>query len=713
VRGIVQLVLVLCAALACAACTVASGQSTGGSDSIQARELRAHVRLLADDSLAGRDTGEPGVERAERYVAGIFNRVGLKPLPGQDDFYLDFPLYRQGFDAEATTLVLEIGDTTRTARAGVDFRPFGFSDEGTVEGEIVFAGYGITAPEHAYDDYDGLDVEGKIALVFRHEPGETDPESVFDGASSSEHALFATKARNAREHGARGMILVTDPLHHGPGDDLRLGGTLRLEPPEQDAGAGDGAESEEHEAPFLSVQISRPIARELVFPSKRTLEKLQRAVEGGERPAVLPLSGARVTLSVKRQGTVETVPARNVAGVLPGRDETLKHEWILIGGHHDHIGAFEGEGDTVFNGADDNASGVSAVLELAQAFAARSEPPRRSIVFATFAAEERGLLGSRAMVDAGHVPTDDLVFMLNLDMIGRNSDRDVTVFGDGFARGLRDVVEAANERHGLPLAFAGDSYEGNSDHDPFYRQSVPFSFFFTGTHPDYHQLGDHISKLDFKRMQSITRLAYDTVFALAERDVALSFVHNIGWLGARVEVVEDGPSGAEAVVTGVEDASRAAAAGLRKGDAVLGFDDEVVGNPREAARRFGDVDPGAKVVLSLRRDGEPVKLEVERARTGYLGVFPAAVDEDLRQAYGLPAGQGILLRRVVPEGPAAEGGLREGDVVARISGQPVGRSNLGARLSQIGAGETVTVHVIRGGERLDLEITLGQRPERG
>ncbi len=470
----------------------AIGPVHGGRENIRAEDLRRNVRSLAADSLLGRETGEPGVRKAERFIAKEFKKTGLSRLPGHDDYFIDFTLYRQGYEPGGTGLTLQLGERVKKSRIGTSFRPFPFSDEGTVEAPLVFVGYGITAPEHDHDDYGGVDVEGKIVLMLRHEPRENDPDSSFEGTNSTRHALFSTKAANAREHGAAGMLLVTDLLHHDSHEDLRVGGALRLNLPEPSSESAEPDESE----PFVAIHISQDLASSIVSSAGHSLAQMQRAVDDGSSPAEFPLPDVVAKMGVLRSQNSEEVAARNVAAFLEGRDPDLKDEWIVIGGHHDHIGGFQGQGDTVFNGADDNASGTSGVLALAQAFADRAERPRRSIAFVTFSGEEKGLLGSQALVTREQVPIDRVVFMLNLDMIGRNPERDVELYGDGFVKGLRDVVESANRDQDLPLEFGGAAYAGNSDHDPFYEKDIPFMFFFTGVHEDYHQLGDHPDKLD-------------------------------------------------------------------------------------------------------------------------------------------------------------------------------------------------------------------------
>lgn len=676
----------------------ASFRAEDVSDDLAA-SLRRDAAHLSSDAMEGRETGEPGARKAAAHVAARFRRAGLVPLPGREGYAMDFALHRRGVDRDRTGLIVEDGPARRSFAAGEHFRPFDFSDEGSSRARVVFAGYGITAPEHGHDDYEGLDVDGAFVLVFRHEPNETDPHSSFDGTETTDHGLFATKARLAAEAGARGMLLVTDPLNHAAADDLRLGGRLTLEPPVPPEGEEQGEDE-----PFLAVHVSRELAA-AVLGEGVDLGELQAAVDQGRRPAELAPVAHDVLLTVARSGEPEEIVARNVAGYLPGSDPALAAELVVIGAHHDHLGAFHGEGDTVFNGADDNASGTAGLLALADAFATASSRPRRSLAFVTFSGEEKGLLGSRAAVSQGLLPMDRVVFMLNLDMIGRNSERPVEVIGDGYARGLTELVNAANETVGLELDLAGTTYFGNSDHDPFYRADVPFLFLFTGTHEDYHQLGDHVDELDFERMASIVTLARGILQRVADADLSPAFIGPVGWLGASLEVVEG-----KATVTRVEADSRATTAGLMAGDVVLSVAGEPLGAPRDVFGAFRGISPGTTAALGLEREGSRLELTVERARTGYLGIFPGGVSAELRSEHGLPEDQGVLVRRVVPEGPAESSGLKEGDVLLQVAGRNVAQRSLGAILSQVGAGETVDVLLLRDGERETLRLTLGRRP---
>jgi hypothetical protein len=382
---------------------------------------------------------------------------------------------------------------------------------------------------------------------------------------------------------------------------------------------------------------------------------------------------------------------------------------VVIGGHYDHLGQFHGEGDTTYNGADDNASGTAAVLELAQAFASRHDRLPRSVVFVGFSGEEKGLLGSNAAVAQGVLPVDKIAFMLNLDMIGRNPEQPVEVVGDAFATGLREATEAANRDVGLAVEFGGTNYAGNSDHHSFYVRDVPMMFFFTGLHDDYHQLSDHADKLAYGRMEQIARVAYGVTDRIASNEITPRFVHQILWLGAAIQVVED-EHGRRAVLTAIDDDSRAMRAGLAQGDAFTAFGGSAIADARQIGRLFRELEPGADVEVEVARGTERVKAKLQRANPGYLGVYPTRVEAEVAKKLGLAEGEGVLIRGVSPDGPAAQSGMKDGDILIRIAGVPVDDSSLGRHLARIGAGEKVAVVVIRGDDRVTLQMVLGERP---
>lgn len=670
---------------------------------VSAAALREHVEILAADEMAGREVGTEGIGRAEEHIAAAFREYGLEPVPGQGGYYLGFSLYRMGFDPRRTALELVLPGGRLQAVAGRDFRPFEFSPLGEAEAEVVFAGYGITATEHGYDDYEGLDARGKIVLVLRHEPHEGDAQRRFDPSALSEHSLIAEKAADARRHEAAAMILVTDPLHHSPAEDLRLAPLLRLRP---------GARPERRQAASAAlpaVQVSIPLARRLVAGSGRSLEELQRAVDRGERPAGLGLGGVRARLQIRLMERWQEVAARNVAGFLPGSDPGRRDEWILIGAHHDHLGAFHGPGDTIYNGADDNASGTAGVLELARVFAAMEERPARSLVFVTFSAEERGLLGSRALVEQRLIPVERLVLMLNMDMIGRNPREPVRVYGDASARFLAPVVREAGGELDLPLALHGGRIMSISDHTSFQQAGIPFLFLFTGLHRDYHQVTDLPERIDFGRMERVVRLAFETARRIAGQERAPTFLYHVGWLGLRFELAGDGPE-RRPVVVDVTGGSPAEEAGFREGDAILSVAGREPQDAAAANRLFAAVRPGARAGVELLRGERRLELGVQRAEPGYLGIALREAEEERPEDQQLEHGPAVHVSQVVGGGPAERAGLRPGDIIVELAGETVGVATLQDRLDQIGAGQAVEVGLLRQGRRVTLQVTLGDRP---
>jgi hypothetical protein len=505
---------------------------------------------------------------------------------------------------------------------------------------------------------------------------------------------------NAARHGAAGMLLVTGPRHSGQADDLRLRSRLRTALPDVAEGGG---ELRSPGARIPSAHVSPATAAELLASTGRSLRELQSALDGGARPRAVALAGARASLAIRSQREPRALDPHNVAGFLPGSDPAHRDEWVVIGAHYDHLGKYEGEGDTIYNGADDNASGTAGMLELAQAFASRAPRPKRSILFVGFSGEEKGLLGSRALVEQEILPIERVVFMLNLDMIGRNDGKPVAAVGDGYGTGLHEATDAANREVGLALRLGGSAYSGNSDHHPFYVRGVPFLFFFTGTHADYHQLSDHADKIAYEQAARSVQVAYGVVDQIASASVTPAFIHHVAWLGAELT---------GATFSAVEEASRGAQAGIRSGDVVVAVDGAAVhgeGSRSGAGKALGDIEPGRKVTLTLERAGARQDVVVARARRGRMGIVPGPVEDDERARLGLADDEGVKVRGVDADGPAGPAGLREGDVILRIAGLPVGLGTLLRQLDRIGAGEQVTLLVARGEQRESIALTLAER----
>ena len=478
---------------------------------ITEKKIRRHVDYLASDALMGRDTPSPGLEQAARYIAGRFQAFGLQPV--RESWYAPFALGKIRLGPDNSLRVASAGDTL-SFRIKKDFMPFaGTADRGISAG-VVFAGYGISAPEHDYDDYAGIDVQGKIVLVFRHEPGEKDPASPFDGRKASDYSQTKYKIQNAIDHGAAGVLIIQDPLHHRR---LKARGfpwpSLYKHIP-RDAVPLTLVSTSSNKIP--AVEISEKVLPVLQL-SKSELKKWQQQIDESMTPASRELPG--VTVMLRTSTDADIISVNNVAGLLPGSDPVLRDEVVVAGAHYDHVGHQTGvpaEQDSIFNGADDNASGTSLLLALAEAAGSLEQAPKRSILFIAFAAEEKGLLGSRAYVDAPLFPLEKTVAMLNFDMVGRNSPDTVSVCGTTRSPDLIRINEEENRAVGLHLKYDIENLFMRSDQASFARHKIPFLFYSSNLHPDYHKVSDHADKINAEKIARIGRLGFRVLMRIAD-----------------------------------------------------------------------------------------------------------------------------------------------------------------------------------------------------
>ncbi|MDF1667782.1 MAG: M20/M25/M40 family metallo-hydrolase, partial [Planctomycetota bacterium] len=469
---------------------------------------QAHVDFLASDELEGRDTPSRGLTVAGRYVASRFAEYGLKP-GNKGKWFQDYGLSAVTPSKDSG---LKLGGEliSFSKENGV---PFFFSAQGSAKGELVFAGYGITAENQNYDDYQGLDVKGKIVVVLRYAPNKNDRNSFFGTRAGRRHQTFTTKFANAIRHGAAGMLLVTGPAH-GPdniGGNFPMLSGLAIDAGKNNnrrrRGFGGGGNNADR---IPAVHISRKTAARL-FGDKDLLA-IQKNIDSTKKAQSFA-HGKTLGMTVKFSN--ETIMTRNVIGILPGSDPVLKNEYIVIGAHYDHVGVGGGKKDRIHNGADDNASGTSALIEIAKAFGAHKTRQARSVIFIAFSGEEKGLYGSRHYSERPVYPLDKTVAMFNLDMVGRNTPKEVTLFGAEQSKMLKRVVTAQNKasinyKLDLPAKISG-----NSDHASFYAKNVPVIFFTTGLHKDYHQVTDHPEKIDAVKIRDVARLCFLTATKVA------------------------------------------------------------------------------------------------------------------------------------------------------------------------------------------------------
>lgn len=591
----------LYAAALCAAVSLLAAER------IEPQRYLEHIKYLASPELKGRGSGTPELDKAADYIARQFRALGLKPLAG--GYYQPFRMTVSARLGPGNHLSYRDGASHYELKLDEDFRPFSFSASGTIEGPVVFAGYGITAPEYGYDDYAGLDVKDKLVLLLRHEPQEFDEKSVFGGKVYTNHAQLDSKAVNAKFHGARAVLFVADRHNHSGDED-------QLEKFSESVGPAGGG------IPFVQVKAS--VASRWLALAGKSLEELGKAIDQDLRPQSFALPDSlRVALKVDVEREVRTV--RNVVGYLPGATS----EYVIVGAHYDHLGLGHqfsmapSLAGTPHLGADDNASGTAGLIELARWFASRPRP-KRGILFLAFAGEEHGLLGSSYYANNPLLPLKDAVAMINLDMIGRPRDNKVYVGGVGTGTGFRELLERLNgsgsSRLQLDLSDAGGY--GSSDHYSFTPKQVPVLFFFSGLHADYHKPSDTWDKIDAPAAARLLDLVAAVTERLLEAPERPQFVRVAeprpahlagggGGYGAYFGSVPDfGQTSGGVKFADVRDGSPAARAGLRPGDVLVEFDGKPIDNLYDFTYALRSRKPGDEVTVKVRRGTEVITAQV-------------------------------------------------------------------------------------------------------
>ncbi|HSK70417.1 MAG TPA: M20/M25/M40 family metallo-hydrolase [Pyrinomonadaceae bacterium] len=574
------------------------------------KNLRTHVAYLASDRLEGRRTGEQGATFAAGYVANMFAQNRLKAGVSQTEkgrtknsFMQTFPFFSGVELGRDNFLRIIPENSTRENKMeiGVNWMPVGFSTNGYVPpAPLVFAGYGIASSELKYDDYAGLDVKDKIVLVFDGTPETDNPHSQFA------HFNLHAKAKIAQEKGAKALIVIARENNFKEDDLAQL---------KYDQTLGETA------IPTVVIMRSHGAdlfdVKDLAEIEKWTAKRQDAPENVREKFANPPKAVAQMQVNLTKKQTAE---AYNVIGILEGNDAILKNEAIVIGAHYDHLGrggrgSLAANSAEIHNGADDNASGVAAMLELARQFS-QAKSNRRTLIFIAFGGEEEGLLGSKFYVNNPVFPLDKTAAMINLDMVGRLKDDKLTIGGIGTASEWRSLVTriqptnlgkteviygtkienidyqtktpivigingqpVATQRRDTPvfnLQLNEDGF-GPSDHSSFYGKQIPVLFFFTGTHADYHKPSDTAEKINYDGLIKITNFVGEIVKAIDQnpKKPTYTVAKSSGMGGRTTFSVSLGtvPSYAESndglLLDGVRDDSPAAKAGLKAGDKII------------------------------------------------------------------------------------------------------------------------------------------------
>jgi hypothetical protein len=433
---------------------------------IKESELRAHLEFLADDQLEGRDTGSRGARLAAMYISNQFRRIGLQAVGDEASYYQSVSLHESGIAPEST-LSIHSDSATVSLQYGEDFlivsKPT--KDKVIISGDLVFTGFGIQAPEYSYDNFEKIDVAGKIAVHMSGEPA-SDSEDFFEGDKRTKYANGATKRAIARRLGANGTIniLSRESLEQIGWSGLRSFFT-------RSNFAIDAPKAQDPTADLPSVLLHPDVAQILFPDSTRSLEESLNTTNGKITSFAL---NRRATLQI--ESFEQSVEDRNVVGYLEGSDPQLKSDVVVFTAHYDHVGiGTPVAGDSIYNGAADNASGVSGLIELAEAFTSLSSPPKRSILFLAVTAEEKGLLGSEYYLRRPIFPLESTIAIFNLDMLGVGDSTAMVVYGIDRSSLGNVVKEAAAE---LDLAIIPDELPEQrifyrSDHFNFAKRGIP------------------------------------------------------------------------------------------------------------------------------------------------------------------------------------------------------------------------------------------------
>ena len=561
-------------------------------------ELESHVRFLSSDSLKGREPGTPGDSIAAHYIK---QNIAGKNVQFMGD---------HGFQTFEIVKSLELGEKNAASFNGnavklnQDYAPFSFSENGQVNAPVVFVGYGfdINSDSLAWNDYENIDAQGKWAMILRGDPELENADSPFAPYSTLRKKVFV-----AKDHGAAGVIFISGPAF----DDSDELPELIINDSHITVGV-----------PVL--QLKREHANLLLAAQNVTVDSLEMLLNSRKEPQSRELE-AKFHASVD----IQKIKKRtyNVIAMVSGGDPALNDEFIVLGAHYDHLG-LGGPGtstrrpDTlaVHNGADDNASGVTTIIELFEKLAAKQKQLRRSVLFIAFGAEEMGTLGSKYFVDNPLVELPHIKFMFNFDMVGRLSGSSLTLYGTGTAKDVEALLKDYAEAHNLELTLSQEGL-GPSDHAPFYAADIPVLMFFTGLHQDYHTPDDDPDKLNYAGQKRVADFAYDVILDIANRNEAMVF-QQAGpqerytsrrkfkvTLGIMPDVAGIEKRGLR--VDAVSPDRPADHAGMKKGDIIVAMDGKPVKDVYEYMHRLSDFQVGQRISVEVLRDGERKILIVE------------------------------------------------------------------------------------------------------
>ncbi len=599
-----------------------AGWSTAAVDraGTEARLLR-DLEFLAGDQCEGRGITTKGINLAADYIAQEFKKAGLKPAGGEGSYFQPFSIAGGARLGQGNRVVLKgpLGQEI-ALEMGKHFTVVALGASGKLTAPVVFVGYGITSKEPAYDDYAGLNVEGKVVIVLRRVPNQQNGlVGKFSGGGNNPHAALLSKAANAGLHKAAGVLFVNDNVGAAENDQLMDFSYM--------------AQSRES-IPLPIVHLRRHLVNSMIRSTAGLdLSEIEKAIDREFRPQSFALDGwsCEINTSVQR----EQAEVKNVIAVLEGSGP-LADETVVIGAHYDHLG-YGGMGSlargvkAIHYGADDNASGTAMVIELARRFAdlgdrpgdrpgERPERKGRRLVFMTFTAEESGLLGSEHYCKHPVFPLGKTVAMVNMDMVGRLRDDKLIMYGAGTAKGFSELLDELNRKHQFKIikhTNVADNFS-SSDHEAFYRQGVPVLHLFTDTHPQYHRPSDTVNTLNVPGIAKITDYVEELTAQLATAEkrpeyvkVARSANPTPRMSGPRLGIMPTYGDDKEGVLLGgVTENTPAAKAGLKANDRIVEIAGKPIANIQAYMTAMSSFKKGDTLEITLVREGKKEKVKV-------------------------------------------------------------------------------------------------------
>ena len=528
-------------------------------------QTQPHVQVLASPKMEGRMTGSPGEKLAADYLVAELKKIGARPLPGATDLRMPFTFTAGSKDGGSR--ITYSGSQGSNVAGGASISALSFSDSGQATGDVVFAGYGLVVPDSqnfGYDSYAGLDVKDKVVVVLRYFPEDADQKT---RGILARYADLRYKAQAARQRGAKGMIVVTGPRSPNAGAVVPMSFDTAI--------AGSG---------IVAVSLSGNAAAPIFAAAKKNLEAVQKELDSGN-PHVAGFAIPGLQISIDAKIIREQQTGHNVVGYLPATTPTpgVSKPWIAIGAHYDHLGrggagnslADKGQANQIHHGADDNASGTAAVLEIAEALS--KVPRKRNLIVALWSGEELGLLGSNAFVNKPPVPNEQVAAYLNFDMVGRVTDNKLTVQATGSSATWPKLLEQANVAAGFDLTLQEDPYQP-TDVSSFNSVSVPSLAFFTGAHQEYHKPSDTADKINYEDLDRVVEFAAAIVRRLMDASDAPLFtkveqkMDTGGRTGLRLftGTIPDYATDVKGLLLGgVIGGGPAEQAGLQKGDVIV------------------------------------------------------------------------------------------------------------------------------------------------